>query len=279
MVARIGGGWNIGSVAKTQTPGAKAARFDVAERTKTDIKEASDVVALPGGRFLVVGDTSDKVGLMEPDGSMSKVKLPHLPNGKPSQFEGVAYDPIKHNLFVSREESREILRFDWDPDKKHDPTFEKRFDVKHLGGPSNKGLEGLTYLPGEFSPTGQSQLLAAKEGFPRELVLLDKGGSEKPMAIKLDDRVKKVCKDFSAVAVDPKTGNVFISSDESSTVAQIELKRDGDQIVGRLVQSFALRDNKDKPLDKIEGLTFNEKGDLFVLTENDGVLMRLARKD
>jgi uncharacterized protein YjiK len=274
------GGWNIGSVKRPEQPsGTKAARFEVAERTKTNIKEASDVVALPGGRFLVVGDTSDKVGLMEADGSVSKLKLPHLPNGKPSQMEGVAYDPVKHNLFVSREENREVVRYDWDPDKKKDPKYEKTIDLKHMGGPDNKGVEGLTYLPGEFSPTGSAQLLAAKEGSPRELVLLDKGGGGKPQKIKLEDQVKSVCKDFSAVAVDPKTGNIFLSSDESSTVAQVELKRDGDKLVGRLVQSFPLRDNKDKPLARIEGLTFNEKGDLFVLTENDGVLMRLARKN
>ncbi len=278
MTARIGGGWNIGAVAKGTTAGTQSARFEVAERTKTNVKEASDVVALPGGRFLVAGDTSDKIGLMDADGTVTKIKLPHLPNGKPSQFEGVAYDPVKHNLFLSREESREILRFEWNPDKKADPKYEKTFDIKHLGGPQNKGLEGLTFLPGDFSPTGKPQLLAAKEGSPRELVLLDRHGSEKPMSIKLEDQVKAVCKDFSAVAVDPKTGNIFISSDESSTVAQIELKRDGDKMVGKLVQSFPLRDAKGKPLARIEGLTFNEKGDLFVLTENDGVLMRLKRQ-
>lgn len=278
MTGRIGGGWNIGTVAKTQVSGAQPARFEVAERTQTDVKEASDVVSLPGGRFLVVGDTSDKVGLLAADGTVSKIKLPHLPNGKPSQFEGVAYDPVKHNLFVSREENREILRFDWNPDKRQDPKFEKTFDVKQLGGPQNKGLEGLTFLPGEFSPTGSPQLLAAKEGKPRELILLDKHGSEKPMSIKLEGPVKSVCKDFSAVAVDPKTGNIFLSSDESSTVAQIELTRKGDKMVGTLVQSFPLRDDKGKPLARIEGLTFNEKGDLFVLTENDGVLMRLKRQ-
>ena len=44
------------------------------------------------------------------------------------------------------------------------------------------------------------------------------------------------------------------------------------------MQSFPLRDDKGKSLDRVEGLSFNEKGDLFVLTENDGKLHQLKRK-
>jgi len=272
-------GWNIGAATNrggTRNLARGAAKFEVAEKTKFPMKEASDVVALPGGKFLIVGDRSDKVAIVDADGKVTKLKLPGLPNGK-SQLEGVAYDPIRHHLLVSREEKGEILRYEWNPEKDVAPKLEKTFTLK-LDGPTNKGVEGLAYLPGELSPTGTPQLLAAHEGSPRELLLLGDGGGGKPMKIQLEEQVKSVCKDFSAVAVDPKTGHVFISSDESSTVAQIELKRDGDKIIGRLVQSFPLRDKKDKPLERIEGLTFNDKGDLFVLTENDGALHTLNRK-
>lgn len=279
MTNRVGGGWNVGGV-KNSGGGTKldkgAAKFEVADKTKTSMKEASDVVALPGGKFLLVGDTADKVMVVDADGKSTKLKLPGLPNGN-SQLEGVAYDPVRHHLLVSREEKGEILRCEWNPEKNTPPKLEKTFEVKK-GDEKNKGVEGLAYLSGDFSPTGTPQLIAANEGSPRELVLLGDGGGGKPMKIKLEDQVLDVCKDFSAVAVDPKTGNVFISSDESSTVAQIELKRDGDKIIGRLVQSFPLRDSKDKALDRVEGLTFNEKGDLFVLTENDGTLHKLKRK-
>ena len=54
--------------------------------------------------------------------------------------------------------------------------------------------------------------------------------------------------------------------------------RDGDNIIGKLVQSFPLRDEKGKALDRVEGLSFNEKGDLFVLTENTGKLHLLKRQ-
>ena len=279
MSGRITGGWNIGAVKNHGRSGVEkgAAKFEVSEKTKYPVKEASDVVALPGGKFLIVGDAADKVAVIDANGKMTKLKLPGLPNGN-SQLEGVAYDPVRHHLIVSREEKGEILRYEWDPEKNTPPKLEKTFELKKGDGPVNKGVEGLAYLSGDFSPTGSPQLIAAREGSPRELMLLGDGGGGKPIKIKLEDQVMDVCKDFSAVAVDPKTGNIFISSDESSTVAQIELKREGDKIVGRLVQSFPLRDGKDKPLERIEGLTFNEKGDLFVLTENDGALHKLKRK-
>ena len=188
------------------------------------------------------------------------------------------HDPVRHHLFVSREESRELLRYDWDASKDKEPVLEKRIQLEDKGS-ANKGFEGMAYVPGAASPTGEPQLLLAKEGNPRELVLIGDGGkASKPLPIKLDPEVKAVCRDFSAVTVDPKTGHLFLSSDESATVAQIKLVRDGDKVIGKLVQSFPLRDEKGKSLDHVEGLAFNERGDLFVLTENNGKLHQLNRK-
>lgn len=270
-------GWNVARSPRP-APETAAARFEVAGVLKTGMAEASDVVALPGGRFMVVGDKSDKVTIVGADGKRTDLELPGLKNGK-SQLEGVAYDPVRHHLFVSREESRELLRYDWDANKKDAPVLEKRIDLEGLKGPTNKGVEGLTYVPGEVSPTGEPQLLLAKEGKPRELLLIGDGGkAKKPLSVKLEREVLAVCRDFSAVTVDPRTGHLFLSSDESATVAQIKLVRDGDKIIGKLVQSFPLRDDKGKPLERVEGLSFNEKGDLFVLTENNGKLHQLNRK-
>ena len=278
MPSRISGGWIRSTPRSRDNDGAKPASFENARRIKTGVKEASDVVALPGGSLLVVSDTSDKVTIVGKDGKTEKLELPGLPKNKPSQFEGVAYDPVRHHLLLSREEKREVWRYEWNPEKGKKPKLDQTFDVKHLGGPTNKGIEGLAYLSGEQSPTGRPQLLGVKEGQPRELLLFDDGGGGKPKPVKLEDQVKDVCKDFSAVAVDPKTGNIFVSSDASSTVAQIQLVKDKGELKGKLVQSLSVRDDKGKPLARIEGLTFNAKGDLFVLTENDGALLKLDRK-
>lgn len=278
MSSRIGGWSAVGALSrKAPEPTEKgAAKFGKPELSKLKLKEASDVVALPGGQFLVVGDRTDKVGLIGKDGKLKELDLPGLKNGS-SQLEGVAFDPVRNHLMVAREESGEILRYEWNPEKSAAPKLEKTFKL-NLDGPSNKGIEGLAYLSGQQSPTGRPHLVAAKEGSPREILLLADGGSSKGLKVKLEDQVKDVCKDFSAVAVDPKTGHLFISSDESSTVAQVRLKKKGNDVVGELVQSFPLRDKKDKSLERVEGLTFDGKGNLYVLTENDGGLHQLERK-
>ncbi len=252
------------------------ARFEPGAKLKTGVKEASDVVGLPNGSFVVVGDRSDRITVVGPNGKARQVELPGLENGN-SQLEGVAYDPERHHLFVSREESREVLRYEWNPDSDKPPKLEKTFELPK-GKRSNKGFEGLAYLSGDLSPTGKPQMLVAREGAPRQLSMLADGGGGKLADVKLEKEVYAVCRDFSAVAVDPKTGNVFLSSDESSTVAQVRLVRDGDVVRGKLVQSFPLRTGKDKALERVEGLTFNGKGDLFVLTENDGELRQLNRR-
>ncbi len=279
MVSRIGSGWGAAGVTAPRAgQKASAARFVPKGRIDTGAKEASDVVALPGGRFLVAGDTSGALRIVEKDGRVTKLPLEGLPKHKPSQFEGVAYDPVARTLLLSREESRELVRYSWDANGTKAPSLEKIYDVKHLGGPKNKGLEGLAFLPGDASPTGSPQLLGTKEGKPRELVMFDAKGGKHPLEVKLDDRLKNVCSDFSAVAVDPKSGHVFISSDESSVVAELALTKKGDHLEATYVGSFPLKDEQGDPLPRIEGLTFDQKGDLFVLTENDGKLLKLARQ-
>lgn len=269
------GGWTpLNRVRTPVTPGA--ARFTPGVTLQTHMKEASDVTALPNGRFLVVGDQRDWAVIIGTNGERRELDLPGLKRGK-SQLEGVAFDAAKGHLFVSREEAREVLRYSWDGSEDSKASLDKTFDVD-AGGPLNKGIEGLAYLSGDVSPTGTPQLLLAKEGKPRELSLLADSGKGKPLPIKLEKEVRAVCRDFSAATIDPKTGDLFISSDESATVAQVKLFRDGDKVRGRLIQAIPMRTEKGKALERIEGLAFDAKGNLFVLTENDGELHQLSRK-
>ena len=266
---------SFGAVGSGRPTESGPARFENAGKLNLKVKEASDVVALPDGRFVVVGDMSDALHLANSEGVQGKLHLPDVKRGN-SQFEGVAFDPVRNHLFVVREESSELLRYEWNPKKGAPPKLEKTFSLDDHG-PRNKGFEGIAYLPEQLSPTGIAQLVLTKEGKPRSLVLRDDGGGGKDLPIDLESQVRSVCADFSAVAGDPKTGDLFVSSDESSTVAQVKLTRDGDKVRGKLVQSFPLRAH-DKPLARVEGLTFDGRGNLFVLTENDGTLYKLARK-
>ncbi|MBM4378725.1 MAG: SdiA-regulated domain-containing protein [Deltaproteobacteria bacterium] len=250
------------------------ARFRPAAFTKVEVKEASDVCALPGGAFLVVGDRSDSAALLRPDGSQVRVKLAGLKDHK-SGLEGVAFDPLKKRLFVSSEEKGELLRYAFDAATGR-ATLEKRFHLD-LGGKANKGVEGLAWLPGHASPTGTPQLLLAKEGKPRTLALLDDSGKGKPLELQLDSALKEACRDFSAVTVDSRSGHLFVASDASSLVAEVALERSGGSVRARLVQSLPLRDDRGQPLRRVEGLAFDPAGNLHVLQENDRRLWRLER--
>jgi uncharacterized protein YjiK len=275
------GGWvkpagNARFGATSHKKDAGPAEFKLGGSTKVGVKEASDVVALPGGKFLVVGDRSDSAAIVDDEGKSSRLKLDGVKSHQ-SGLEGVAYDPSRNHLFVMSEETGKLLRYEWNPSKNDSPKLEKEFEID-LGGSKNKGVEGLAYLPGDNSPTGKPQLLLVKEGDPKTLAMVDDGGGGKAKEIDLEKQIKDVCKDFSAVAVDPKSGHVFISSDEAGLVAEIKLVKKGDQVKAELVQSFPLRDDKGKSLDRVEGLTFDEKGNLFVLLENERELVKLSRK-
>lgn len=278
MTSRIGWGpkpVSSSSIGKPSFTASTLQGFERAEKTKVKVKEASDVVSLGQGRFLVVSDESDSLGVVGTDGKLAKVKLDGLKNGQ-SGLEGVAYDPLNKRLFVANEEKNEILRYAWDGDAKSTPTLEKTIKLE-LDGPKNKGIEGLCFMPGELSVTGRPQLLAVKEGEPQQLMVLDQAGQGSPVQVKLEQQVLDVCHDFSGLTIDPKSGHVFICSDESSTVAELELRKNGSGLEARLVRALPLRDGKDKPLERVEGITFDEAGDLHVMTENDGALHRLKR--
>lgn len=260
------------SVVTPRLPQAFAgpAQFEAKGSLKTGVKEASDVVALPGGRFLVAGDVSAKLGIVSVDGRTTKLDL-GAGFKKPSDFEGVAFDPVRGKLFVAREGTAEILRYSWKGGEGDKAKLESTFKLEGAGG-SNKGCEGLAYLPGALSPTQMPQLLALMEGKPKGLLLLNDSGSGTPSTVKLDKALTEKLKDFSGVAVDPRTGHVFISSDVSSAVAQVKLTRQGRDFVGTLVQVIPVG------LSRMEGVTFDDKGNLHVLTENDGKLHTFERR-
>lgn len=226
--------------------------------------------------MLVVGDESAHAVVISAEGKPSKLNLPGVRSGK-SQLEGAAYNFANKQLFLVREEARELLRYDWDGVSEKlsgDPTV---ISLPKWGS-SNKGVEGVASLDGTHSPTGMPQLLLANEGKPREVWMLAGNGKGGAVNVKLEKEVLTAANDFSAMTVDPRTGHLFISSDESATVVQVRLEKKGGELHGRLVQSFPLRDEKGKSLNRVEGLSFNERGDLFVLTENDGVLRQLIRQ-
>jgi uncharacterized protein YjiK len=262
---------------------AKAIVFKPDGHLLTNVSEASDIVGLNDGRFAVVADVSDKIRLVSADGTVEEIKLPGLPKNKPSEFEGVAVDSLNKWLFVSREESRELLRYRWDPAKKTAPVLDKTFALELHGkkGDANKGVEGLAFVPGHLSPTLMPLLLGVKEAKPRQLLHFDSNGNKKPKEVHFDKddlEMAKLSHDFSAVTVDPLKGDLFVSSDESSSVTQLHLTAKNGELFATRVATSEVTDLDGRPLLRIEGLAFDKLGVLHVMSENNGMLLRFKRQ-
>jgi uncharacterized protein YjiK len=253
----------------------RPARFAPAGKRKIDLPEPSDVACVPGGTFLIVGDLSDELLVLRPDGTTARHRLQGVKSRK-SGLEAVTYDPERKRLFVSAEERSLLVRFAFDPATGREPVVEQKIPLD-LGGPANKGVEGLTWLPARHSPTGAPQLMIAKEQDPHLLALLKADGTGTPRQISLPAGLVEGCRDFSALALDPRTGHVFLASQESAAIAELSLARAGSRLSASLLGITPLLSKKGRPFQRVEGIAFDEAGDLHVLLEDDQELHRLQR--
>jgi uncharacterized protein YjiK len=251
------------------------ARFSAAGKTRIDLPEPSDVAYVAGGTFLIVGDLSDELLVLHGDGRTSRHPLQGVKSTR-SGMEAVAYDPERHRLFVAMEERGLLVRYSFDPASGREPEVEEKIPLD-LGGPANKGVEGLTWLAAAHSPTGTPQLMLAKEQDPHALALLEADGTGSPRRIELPAGLAQGLRDFAALALDPRTGHVFVASQESATIAELSLAATGSGIAAALLAVTPLLSKKGKPFERVEGIAFDDQGDLHVLLENEGELHRMQR--
>lgn len=135
-----------------------------------------------------------------------------------------------------------------------------------LGAGDNAGFEGLAY------DEAGDRLFVVKEHSPRKLYEIrglraSLAGQLELVIIDREDwiRDKLVARDFSSVEFDPRTGHLILLSDASKLA--LELDADG-RYVGYqgLAAGFAgLADS----VPQAEGLTLDERGNLYVVSEPD----------
>ncbi len=204
---------NVSKVSKAAEAHSSAIQ-DVVCRKVCDVgvKEASDVVALTGHRFVVVGDQSKSLSLIDEDHDITRLKLEGLESS--SGLEAVAFDPAREHLFVVNEEKNILYRYEMEFEPELTATLERTFDLSKWDGKNkNKGVEGMASVPESASPTGKPILLIAKEGEPKELAYVDDGGGSKTKAIQIDPKLDELVSDFSGVACHPTDGRLFITSE------------------------------------------------------------------
>lgn len=231
---------------------------------KLDAKEPSGVAVLPDGRIVVV---DDERGLYDVDSG--RIDVEHRKRLR--DLEGVTVSGDGKTLYVVSEADAVVHAIAIERDGSFGEP-EPLGELPDLDGPSNKGWEGIAWLPARFNPERRNRLVAVHEGNPRRVGLFDPDDLGNEELLKLPGDVKDALADLSDIAVDPATGNLFLLSDESSAIAEVKLVREDGELA---LETVGIRKLPFKKGLRPEGLAFDGNGNLLVVTEGDAKLRTL----
>lgn len=228
----------------------------IVDEAKLAIGEASAVVALGGGRFLVA---DDEKGVQLVDVALGKVQMLAPMN----DVEGLA--KVGDRFIAIEERSGVVWGFGLDGVTKqlgalaHPPfTGEAK---------KNKGWEGIALLPAKLAADKKDHLVAVHEGTPKALALFAWPALTLEKVLALEGPLDGALGDLSDVAIDPANGELLLLSDQSRRFARV-----------RLGDALALVRLTDLPIaeeEKAEGVTFDDTGLLWIVTDATGRLFRV----
>jgi uncharacterized protein YjiK len=261
-------------------PDLLATRFKEPLVTETGIDEQSAITFVSKEHgFLVIADDSSCVYRLQ----NGKVEPLREDDGKMNGLEGCTLDQETKSLLVVSENTRRVFEmhatFDGNDMSLSAPKELGR--LEQLGERKNKGWEGLAAWSSKLTGDGRSRLLAVNEAEPRAIGVFDRQTLKLEAAIELPIEMTPHPLDLSDLAVDPKTGRIFLLSDDSAAVYEIELRR-SDKLVGAgpplprysivLVGSFELPKKM-----QAEGICFDQAGDLYVTGELGSKMLTFQR--
>lgn len=257
----------------------------LAQRYSTNIKEQSALTFVSAEHgFLAISDRSSKVWQVKPSADEPTVTPLRKNDGQLEGLEGAIYGD--NQLLVVSEDSRKVWQIDVDTAGEALALGQPELlgKLPKIGERKNKGWEGLALLPKQFSPDNKPRLLAVHEGFPKRVAIFDRHSLKMEASLKLPKEVK--AKDLSDLTVDPQTGRLFLLSDESNAVYEMDLVCAKQKIgQGSLtnkwslesITSIELPDQRGRKRLQPEGLAFDERGDLWVACEGKTSLLHLQR--
>jgi|GEM_PF-882930 len=266
-----------GTPARTTWPAA----LTVLEEVRADLGEASALVALPSGRFLVADDEGG-IRLVDIGGTRPKVTLLHDADDddRVAGLEGMTR--VGDVIIAVREQDGALVSFPV-PSSSTSPSTTGT-DLEVLGllprpattngkkNKANKGWEGLAHLPAAVAFDGRDHLVAVHEDKPRAVGVFAWPSLTLEHTVLIDDldgEFDDLLPDLSDVAVHPATGELWIMSDEGECIVRVTLGASG----LTLVASHSLPvDDGEKP----EGLAFDDDGALWLVTDDSGRLLRLG---
>ncbi|MBI2372605.1 MAG: SdiA-regulated domain-containing protein [Deltaproteobacteria bacterium] len=258
-------------------PTAKAAKFEVQKPKTTGVDEISSV-AFVDGALLAIDDKTAVVWKLNPGGKPIALRED---DGVFDDLEGLCHDAKRSCLLVVTETERGLYEIPLSEggDLKKPKKLGK---LPGLAEDANSGCEGITLLT---LPGQKNQVIGAvNEKDPLALSFLDRSSLEEKGRVLIPEPMGLL--DVSDLCVDPKTGHLFLLSDESEVVVEAELRKAEKYLgpgplssewslveVGRTVLPGLSGDTRLQP----EGITIDEHGDLFVTSEGNQSVMRLKR--
>jgi uncharacterized protein YjiK len=262
------------------------ATFRFADSYKLDVKEPSGLAYIPElDRFVVIDDSSRTLVVFELTKHKLKAdRLDSRPDKKDkiSDFEGITYDPERRRLITVSERSRRIRVFRLLAGRRRGKLSGLRqvgdARLPKLSDNLNKGIEGLAFLPGKFAPDGRSHIVAVNEADPKAVLLIAPEALEIEHQLALPRKWDKAIGDLSDVAVDPLSGHLFLVSDESRQVLELELRIKRGKLDLAKVQRFDIEDRNTGKIKKPEGIVFDNVGDLYLTSEGSCRVYRYKRR-
>lgn len=235
-------------------------------RVELDVPQASGVVAIDSGVFLVVDDDLGVFVAYE-DGS-AQMLAARKDHRELRDLEGICLGPdgsawvlsertsAVHSLGIERGEDGVALG-----------APELVGELEHIARKSNKGWEGIEVSGGHA--------LACHEGKPRRVGVFSLADLSVLAVLKLPKRAEKALSDFSDLTVDPSTGRVLLLSDESACFAELDVHLEDDVPAELSLHSVVDLDLGKK--EKAEGICFDAFGVLWLVTDGDPHLRAFER--
>ncbi|MCA9624407.1 MAG: SdiA-regulated domain-containing protein [Myxococcales bacterium] len=233
----------------------------VEESWALGVQEASAVAPLADGSLLVV---DDEQGVFHCRRGETPVVL--AATAGLADLEGLCLDPAGERAWVLAERDGSVWRYQVEGGDF--AAGERLGKLPRLSKTKNQGWEGLALAPaGLFGET--AKLLAAHQRKPRVVGVFDPDDLHEEALLPIPKDAKKLLGDLNDLAVDPRNGHLFVLSGKAGLLA--ELRHDDGSLVTHRMLSVAAS-KRDVP----EGLAFDRGGRLWLVTDGEGWLRRIA---
>lgn len=239
---------------------AKPARASarITAESPIGVQEASAVAPLGNGTFLVVDDEHG-IFRCRPD----EDAVPLDAGRGLSDLEGICVGGS--NVYVLAERDGSVWRFSLTGG---DLTEGERLGkLPRLNKRKNQGWEGIYYAPKGVLGEAE-ELVAVHQVSPRRIAFFDASTLGERVSMRLPKKARKALGDLNDVAIHPDTHHLFVVSGKAGVLGELRVVDDELE----LIRIYPLETERD---DVPEGITFDDDGQLWIVTDGEGMLREM----